>query len=234
MQAVIDFVSSIGTIELIVIFVVGVILCYILGSAPSFGGFVVLALSLLAGFKVYSSTNNLIIAIPVFVITGGVLSFFSFLGQEKHKAKMLGYASLKDMNIAEVAAMKNQYTDDPRLRTSSNPTVPKISYNDSNWNYTTAHPLLGTSGKKLPLTSYERKESFLETEESNGWSMAQLVGVEVNRIPEVLEYYRYTENLPRLIELLIPLLEDNMASDDPVVVEGFDGLAEILKKIIYE
>lgn len=234
MQDIVNSVSSLGTIELIVIFVVGVTLCYFLGTAPSLVSVVILSLSLLAGIKVYSGTGSFLLAIPTFVITGGSLTFFAFLGKERYRAGKLGFSSVKGMYTAEMAAMeKASSTMHDESQNFSEQELEAILSFDPSWSYTTAHPLFGVAGSATPLTEYELKKVFLRTPplQQAGWTMERLISAEERRVDEILNHYarHYPEDLRRISGIIVPLLEDNLASGDPAAIKAFAQVYEAYK-----
>jgi hypothetical protein len=90
-----------------VVLVIGFILCFFLGPAPSFGVPIGLILSVIVGIRVYSAINNTIIAILAAIVTGVVCSILGFFGNEKHKTSSAGFSSIKEAWDAEAEWKKS-------------------------------------------------------------------------------------------------------------------------------
>lgn len=234
MQSVVNFVSSLGVVELIVIFVVGAVFCYLLGSAPSLAGILVLVLSLLAALKVFSSANNILLTILVFAITGGVLTFFAFMGHERRKAYTSGFSSIKGMYEAEAAEENISFSSDyTQQQIDSTSEFSETNDDSPDWSYMVAHPLLGTVGTALPITRYEFKQWLLETPplRSGGWTMEQLIEVEQYRLVEYCDRYSESEEPFFMVNAIYSLLENNVKSGDSKAIEAFGELYASLKEI---
>jgi hypothetical protein len=109
MGGIVDSISGWGIPVFVIVLVIGFILCFFLGPAPSFRVPVGIILSIVVGIWVNSAVSNIVIAVLVAIVTGVAGSVLGFFGNEKHKAaNVYGFSSIKEMWNAEAEWKKSR------------------------------------------------------------------------------------------------------------------------------